>query len=122
MKKIYIVTGANGFLGNNIIRRLEKDSNNEIRAFVLKNDSIKSLENLRCKIYYGDITKKESLTPIFKNINNYDLTSFSDFYSETGVEIGWGWYSYIISFFIFITYLNYIIKNNIFKVFCSYGR
>ena len=39
MKKIYIVTGANGFLGNNIIRRLEKDSNNEIRAFVLKNDS-----------------------------------------------------------------------------------
>ncbi len=36
---------------------------------------------------------------IFKNINNYDLTSFSDFYSETGVEIGWGWYSYIISFF-----------------------
>ena len=70
MKKIYIVTGANGFLGNNIIRRLEKDSNNEIRAFVLKNDSIKSLENLKCKIYYGDITKKESLTPIFENINN----------------------------------------------------
>ena len=73
MKKIYIVTGANGFLGNNIIRRLEKDSNNEIRAFVLKNDSIKSLENLRCKIYYGDITKKESLTPIFENINNNEV-------------------------------------------------
>ena len=73
MKKIYIVTGANGFLGNNIIRRLEKDSNNEIRAFVLKNDSIKSLENLKCKIYYGDITKKESLTPIFENINNNEV-------------------------------------------------
>jgi len=33
MKKIYIVTGANGFLGNNIIRKLEQDDNNEIRAF-----------------------------------------------------------------------------------------
>ena len=25
MKRIYIVTGANGFLGNNIIRKLEQD-------------------------------------------------------------------------------------------------
>lgn len=65
MKKIYIVTGANGFLGNNIIRRLEKDSNNEIRAFVLKNDSIKSLENLKCKIYYDDITKKRIFDTYF---------------------------------------------------------
>ena len=51
MKKVYIITGANGFLGNNIIRILEKDADNEIRAFVLKDDSIKSLENLNCKIY-----------------------------------------------------------------------
>lgn len=26
MKKIYIITGANGFLGNNIIRKLEQNS------------------------------------------------------------------------------------------------
>ena len=51
VKKIYIITGANGFLGNNIIRKLEQDSDNEIRAFVLNGDSIKSLEKLRCKIY-----------------------------------------------------------------------
>lgn len=31
MKKIYIITGANGFLGNNIIRKLEQNSENEIR-------------------------------------------------------------------------------------------
>lgn len=36
---------------------------------------------------------------IFKNINNYDLMSFSLFYSETGVEVGWGWYSKFISLF-----------------------
>ena len=62
VKKIYIITGANGFLGNNIIRKLEQDADNEIRAFVLKGDSIKSLEGLKCKIYYGDVTKKETLS------------------------------------------------------------
>lgn len=36
---------------------------------------------------------------IFKNIDNYELKSFSDFYSETGVELGWGIYSKIISIF-----------------------
>ncbi|MCO8061898.1 EpsG family protein [Acinetobacter lwoffii] len=36
---------------------------------------------------------------IFKNIDNYDLKSFSGFYSETGVELGWGIYSKIISIF-----------------------
>lgn len=35
MKRIYIVTGVSGFLGNNIIRMLEHDGNAEVRAFVL---------------------------------------------------------------------------------------
>ena len=73
MKKIYIIAGANGFLGNNIIRILEKDADNEIRAFVLKDDSIKSLENLNCKIYYGDVTNKESLSSIFENTNGKEV-------------------------------------------------
>ena len=66
MKKIYIITGANGFLGNNIVRKLVKDKENEIRALVLPNDKIKSLEGLKCKIYYGDVTKKETLKEIFE--------------------------------------------------------
>ena len=65
MKKIYIITGANGFLGNNLIRKLVLNEENEIRALVLPNDTINSLEGLRCKIYYGDITKLESLNEIF---------------------------------------------------------
>ena len=73
MKKIYIITGANGFLGNNIIRKLERDVDNEIRAFVLKGDSIKSLENLKCKIYYGDVTIKESLSSVFENTNGKEV-------------------------------------------------
>ena len=51
VKRVYIITGANGFLDNNIIRKLELDVNNEIRAFVLKGDHIKSLKHLKCKIY-----------------------------------------------------------------------
>ena len=65
MKKIYIITGASGFLGNNIIRKLEQDHEGEIRALVLQNDRSKSLKDMRCKIYYGDITKIETLHEIF---------------------------------------------------------
>lgn len=65
MKRIYIVTGASGFLGNNIIRMLEHDDNAEVRAFVLNGESISSLNNLKCSIYYGDVTKVDSLNSIF---------------------------------------------------------
>lgn len=70
MKKVYIITGANGFLGNNIVRKLQLNKENEIRALVLPNDSIKSLDGLNCKIYYGDVTKKESLVSIFEDLYN----------------------------------------------------
>ena len=61
MKKIYIVTGANGFLGNNIVRKL------------VKNNEIDSLKGLNCKIYEGDVTKKETLTDIFNVENDTEL-------------------------------------------------
>lgn len=41
MKRIYIVTGASGFLGNNIIRILEHVDNAEVRAFVLNGGGYK---------------------------------------------------------------------------------
>lgn len=65
MKKVYIVTGANGFLGNNVVRKLVQNQENEVRAFVLPNDTIESLKGLDCKIYYGDVTKAETLNEIF---------------------------------------------------------
>lgn len=48
-------------LGNNIIRMLEHDDNAEVRAFVLNGESISSLNNLKCSIYYGDVTKADTL-------------------------------------------------------------
>ncbi len=73
MKKIYIITGASGFLGNNIVRKLIEDKDNEVRALVLPGDKINSLNGLGCKIYRGDVTKKESLNPIFETSENAEL-------------------------------------------------
>ena len=66
MKKIYIITGANGFLGNNIVRQLVQTPGHEVRALVLPGESANALHGLDCKIYRGDVTKKESLHSIFE--------------------------------------------------------
>ncbi len=54
-----------GFLGNNVVRRLLQENENEVRALVLSSDKVNSLQGLNCKIYYGDVTKKETLKEIF---------------------------------------------------------
>lgn len=67
MQKIYIVTGANGFLGNNIVRQLiKKEPEAEIRALVSSLDRANALKDLKCQIFAGDITKPESLAKIFE--------------------------------------------------------
>ena len=71
MKNVYIVTGANGFLGNNIVRQLPKTS--EIRALILPNSNRLSLEGLSCNIYEGDVTKPETLEEIFKVEKNTNI-------------------------------------------------
>ena len=73
MKRIYIVTGASGFLGNNIIRMLEHDDNAEVRAFVLNGESISSLNNLKCSIYYGDVTKADTLNSVFDGCDGIEI-------------------------------------------------
>lgn len=73
MKSIFIVTGANGFLGNNVVRKLLKENAYEIRVLVFPEDKINSLEGLDCKIYKGDVTKKETLKEIFEVESNVRL-------------------------------------------------
>ncbi len=74
LKKIFIITGANGFLGNNIVRKLVEDKNNEVRALVLPDDRTNSLEGLNCEIYTGDVTTEDSLNDIFEiKENNVEL-------------------------------------------------
>jgi len=66
MRKIYIVTGANGFLGNNIVRELAKNPDNEVRALVSSLERANAVRGLNCKIFAGDVTKLDSLREIFE--------------------------------------------------------
>lgn len=61
MKTIYAITGANGFLGNNIIRLLQNRPEVQIRSFVLPGSSTESLNGLQPDLYYGNILDPESL-------------------------------------------------------------
>src|SRR5574344_960956 len=73
MKKVLIITGANGFLGNNIVRLLQNNEEYEIRCLVLPSDSIHSLNGLVCKIYQGDVLDISSLEEIFKIEQNQEV-------------------------------------------------
>lgn len=65
MQKIYIVTGANGFLGNNLVRKLTENPKNQVRALVSSLERAEALRGLKCEIFAGDVTKPETLQEIF---------------------------------------------------------
>lgn len=66
MKKVYIVTGANGFLGNTVVKKLSGER--EVRALVLPGDELHSLNGANCSIYEGDVTKPETLSAVFDGL------------------------------------------------------
>lgn len=72
MKKIYIITGASGFLGNVILRKLASFGC-EIRALLLPEDKGISLEESKCKIYRGNVTERETLNDIFDKAPQEEL-------------------------------------------------
>lgn len=65
MQKVYIVTGANGFLGNNIVRELARDPDNYIRALVSSPNRADALKSLHCEIFAGDVSQPNTLNEIF---------------------------------------------------------
>ena len=64
-KKICIITGAAGFLGNNIVRELQNRPDVELRCLLLPGTSLETLQGLRYSLYYGSVTEPESLKEIF---------------------------------------------------------
>ena len=70
MKKIYLVTGANGHLGSTVIRLLKK-RNEEIRGFILPEIEKEDQE----KLHYikGDVTKLDTLRPLFMGLEGYEI-------------------------------------------------
>lgn len=72
MKKLYIVTGAMGHLGNNIVRKL-LDRGEIVRCLALKNDNCEALDGLDVQIFRGDICDISSLRDIFSTPSGYDV-------------------------------------------------
>lgn len=70
MNKIYIVTGANGHLGNTIIRML-KNLGETVRGLILPCDHIEDEKNIQ--YIKGDVRDKASMEPLFKCTNNKEV-------------------------------------------------
>jgi len=63
-----LVLGASGFLGSKLVKKLG-DKGFQVRAMVVENDPLlKNLENVRCEMVTGDITKPETLTEPMKGV------------------------------------------------------
>lgn len=67
MKTRYVITGANGHLGNNLIRSL-KGTKIEIYGLILPNEHVEDHDN----VHYikGDVRDIDSLRPLFELPNN----------------------------------------------------
>ena len=62
----YLVTGANGFLGSWLCRRLITDGHH-VTALVRKKSDLSELEGIPLSYEYGDVTDLNSLNEAFKN-------------------------------------------------------
>jgi dihydroflavonol-4-reductase len=60
-----LVTGANGFIGSNLIKAL-LSKGYKVKAFVRKTSDLRSLEGLKVELAYGDILVKESIEDALK--------------------------------------------------------
>jgi len=71
-KKVYIVTGAAGFLGSAICRQLD-ERGDKVRAFVLPNDKSDEFLPQRTEVVRGDLTDLNSLNTLFNVPEDTDV-------------------------------------------------
>ena len=87
-KEISLVTGANGHLGNNLVRLL-LSKEHKVRASVRDLKNKQPFTGLDCEIVHADITDRESLKIAFKNVTNLYAVgaNFSMWAKDPKVEI-----------------------------------
>jgi len=68
MSKISFVTGANGHLGNNLVRQLLKKGE-MVRAGVRNMGDTEPFKDLDCEVVFADLLNKDSLIPALKNVD-----------------------------------------------------
>jgi len=68
MKKLNLVIGGNGHLGNNLVRLLLKKEKN-VRASVRNINYKEPFKGLNCEIVYADILDKDSLLKAMKDVD-----------------------------------------------------
>ncbi len=68
-EEISLVTGANGHLGNNLVRLL-LSKNHKVRASVRNIKNQAPFEGLDCEVVHADITSLASLRKAFKNVTH----------------------------------------------------
>ena len=70
-KPLYIITGANGHLGNTIIRLL-RQQDCYVRGLILPTENAQNTKNTT--YFHGDVRNKESLLPLFAGFEGKDIT------------------------------------------------
>ncbi len=83
MEKV-LVTGANGFIGSNLCRRLLAEGY-EVNALVRKSSDLQFIESLPLRRYYGDITQSETLKSAMEGVRKV--------FHVAGLAADWGPYS-----------------------------
>ncbi len=68
MTNICLVTGANGHLGNNLVRAL-LDKGEKVRASVRNVNYLEPFEGLDCEVVYADLLDRESLSKAMKGVD-----------------------------------------------------
>ncbi len=104
MQKV-LVTGANGFIGSNLVKHLLKEGN-EVSVLLRKTSNLKFLEGLDITYHYGDITDKDSLQ---KPMEGIELL-----FHVAGLAFDWGPYEKYHQ-------VNYIGTQNVVKAAISAG-
>ncbi|MBU1340716.1 MAG: NAD-dependent epimerase/dehydratase family protein, partial [Proteobacteria bacterium] len=68
MEKIALVTGANGHLGNNLVRRLIAKGQ-RVRAGVRNLENTDPFKGLNCEVVFADLLDKKSLFPALEGVD-----------------------------------------------------